>query len=134
MLSSPSSVATVDVPLSALLLGAPRRPPPPPPRPPPPPPPDGPYVSLFENLLESAADAAEVKGELHADLATRCRAMYASMGALSEGLDDSADLSRAVVFADRLRAALHVHDEAVGHGRLTSLAAARAASGGGGGG
>ncbi|OSX69457.1 hypothetical protein BU14_1493s0001 [Porphyra umbilicalis] len=78
-------------------------------------------VTLFENMLEKASNAEEVKGDVFTDLAVRCQVIYDNMHQLAVSMERDGEVARASRTNDRLRNVLSIHREAVETGRLAPI-------------
>lgn len=73
-------------------------------------------VNVFSNMLEKATDIAEVRGDLYAELAERCRLISQHIDTMSASMEKEEDLARAIKVSERLQKTLAVYDTALSTG------------------
>jgi hypothetical protein len=75
-------------------------------------------INMLANILEKANDISEVRAELCADLASRCRLVHQNIDTMSARMEKDEDLSLAIRVSERLQSTLAVYDKALETGVL----------------
>lgn len=73
-------------------------------------------VNLFSNILEKAMSIEEIRGDVCAELAERCRLISQNIDTLSARMEHDEDLSTAIRVSEQLQKSLATYDKAVNEG------------------
>jgi hypothetical protein len=75
-------------------------------------------VNLFSNMLEKATELEEVRSDVCADLAQRCRVITHNLDTITGRMDKEEDIARAIRVSELLQKTLAAYDDIIATGEL----------------
>lgn len=75
-------------------------------------------TSLFENMVEKASSADELRSDIFTELSQKCKVHLEDINKMTLKMDKDEDLARAVKLSERLRTSLTIYNKALATGRI----------------